>query len=549
MGRSVDHRRAGRWAGKLAGLAVALTVARPAAGGNSEISDANVELAIQKAAIWLWAQQNEHGHWEAGSDPNARDWAGNTALALLALVYAGENPRDRRMDQAIDWLAIQDLRGTYVYGLRAQLLSQLPGTKYSRRLERDLTWLLEAQAPASTQSPGAYDYVAVSADAKTPNWDNSVTQFGVLGVWMAADAGLYVPPSYWEVVAEHFLRCQNGDGGWHYGKRGPGRSTGSMTAAGLASLFIALDQRYADRPREAAGILAAINRGLDWLGREYTPENPPVLNEWAYYYLYGVERVGRASGYRYFRDKDWFRNGAAYLLSKQKSAGQWPATGSNMTELRNTAFATLVLCHSRAPVVLNKLALGPDWDGRLRDAANVARFAGHTFERVLNWQIADLDHPLDDLTEAPVLYWYGEQPATLDEVQVQKIREYCQRGGMVFAVAGREEFRDTLNDLAARAFPELALRPLPPDHALLSGEVQFAISDPPLLLELNNGVRTLMLICTRDLAAAWNRYSVRGKPTPELQLAANVYLYAVDKSLPRSRLETQIGRASCRERV
>ncbi len=538
MDRRAGQGRTKRWAGKIAGAAVALAVVCRAAAGDVEISDANVELAIQKAVVWLWAQQNEHGHWETGKDPNARDWAGNTALALLALVYAGENPRDQRMDQVLEWLAIQDLHGTYVYGLRAQLLAQLPGTKYTRRLERDLAWLLEAQAGPATQSPGAYDYVAVSRDAKAPNWDNSVTQFGVLGVWMAADAGLNVPPTYWEVVAEHFLRSQKGDGGWDYGKRGPGRSTGSMTAAGLASLFIVLDQRYADRSREAAGILAAINRGLDWLGREYTPENPPVLNEWAYYYLYGVERVGRASGYRYFRDKDWFRGGATYLLGKQKSAGQWSATGSNMTDLRNTAFATLVLCHSRAPVVFNKLALGPDWDGRLRDAANVARFAGHTFERVLNWQIVDLDHPLEDLTESPVLYWYGQRPATLDEVQIQKIREYCQRGGLVFAVAGQDEFRDTVNDLATRAFPELTPRPLPPDHPLFSGEVQFPVADPPLLLELHNGVRTLMLVCTRDIAAAWNRYSIRGRPTPELQLAANVYLYAVDKSLPRSRLET-----------
>jgi hypothetical protein len=68
--------------------------------------------------------------------------------------------------------------------------------------------------------------------------------------------------------------------------------------------------------------------------------------------------------------------------------------------------------------------------------------------------------------------------------------------------------------------------------------VQFAIEQPPALLEVHNGVRTLMLLSTRDLAQAWNRYMPRGRLELDFQLALNVYLLATDKMTIRSRLQT-----------
>jgi hypothetical protein len=502
-----------------------------------EVTDEAVEAAIQKAVSWLWDQRNDFGHWEPGSDKNGRNWAGDSALVLLALLYAGEKPTEDRLDRNLDWLAGQTLNGTYVVGLRAQVLALVGGKKYLPRLREDVSWLVDNVAPRSAQEPGTYDYIARPGE-KSNTWDNSVTQFGVLGTWMAADAGVSVPEDYWEMVGEHFLHSQKPDGGWDYGKRIPGRSSGSMTAAGVAALFITLDQRYADRPKEAAGFMGAINRGLDWLGREYGPENPHGNGEWQYYYLYGIERAGRASGRKYFRNKDWFHSAATYLLEHQAPQGHWPGGGDQMSTLRNTALALLVLCHSRAPLLFNKLELGAEWDHRLRDVANLTRYAGHSFERLLNWQTVTLDGTMEDLLEAPVLYLYGESACDFDDVQVQKLREYCRRGGLIFAVAGGAGFRTSIENLAARAFPEYAPRALPPEHPLFSGAVQFPIDDPPLVLEVSSGVRTLLLLATRDLAGTWNRYTTRGKPAPELQLGANVYLYATDKTTIRSRLQT-----------
>jgi hypothetical protein len=505
-----------------------------------DVTDENVESAIQRAAAWLESKRVSAADWETSTNVKDVHWAGTSALAALALLYAGRDPREAALQDTLDWLASQTMNGTYAIGVRAHALALVPGRRYHARLQADLEWLLRAAGTRGSDAAGAYNYTPIEPGAagKNSRWDNSVSQFGVLGVWTAADAGLPVPETYWETVGEHWIQAQNTDGGWGYQDHNP--STGSMTAAGLASLFVVLDQRYTERPREAGGLLTAIELGLTWLGREYGPENPRGNADWRYYYMYGVERVGAASGHKYFRNQDWFRGIAAYLLEKQRPDGSWPGSGDYMSALRNTAFGLMALCHGRAPLLFNKLQHGDDWDTKLRDVAGLTRYASRTFERVLNWQIVRLDSPLEDLLEAPVLYMYGQSKRDFNDIEVQKVREYCQRGGLLFAVAGKDdaEFVRSFEELAARAFPDYPRRPLLPDHPLFTGEVQFEIKDPPPMIQVHNGVRTLMLLSARDLAAAWNRHGPHGSVEPDFQLAGNIYLYATDKHTPRSRLQT-----------
>ena len=152
-------------------------------------------------------------------------------------------------------------------GTRAHVLALVPGRKYTTELKGDLKWLLDAVYQRGSENPGCYTYQSPGKDAKSGNWDNSNSQFGVLGVWMAAEAGLEVPAWYWEIVAEHWITCQTKEGGWGYLRDQP--PTGSMTAAGLTALFVALDQRYAGRPQEAGGLISAIDAGLTWLARKH----------------------------------------------------------------------------------------------------------------------------------------------------------------------------------------------------------------------------------------------------------------------------------------
>ena len=375
---------------RLTAVCLAVGLGSAACAEGPAVTDAAVETAIQRAVTWIKAQRQDARHWEDEISTEDRFWGGTSGLAVLALLYAGEDPRTDFMDSSLDWLSSQALRGTYTYGTRAHALALVPGTKYSSRLESDLEWLVHNVWPSDGSTPGAYGYNPRPQGTTNGQWDNSNSQYGVLGVWMATDAGLSVPTSYWQNVGGHWLRHQQPDGGWGY--HAQDASTGSMTAAGLATLFVVLDRIYADRPSDAVQLKAAIQSGLTWLGREFTPaKNPFGEARWLYYYLYGVERVGRASGYKYFRDNDWFREGAAFLLEKQDPDGHWRGSGALMSDLRNTCFALMFLCHGRAPLLFNKLQHGDDWDDKLRDAAGLTHFTQRTLERLLNWQIVRLD--------------------------------------------------------------------------------------------------------------------------------------------------------------
>ncbi len=503
------------------------------------LTDAQVSEAIERGVAWLKKQRGSDIHWDGRRAKTERYFAGDTALALLALQFAGENPRTEEMARALDWLAEQTLSWTYTVSVRLQALSLVPGNRFRARLDEDMKWMLAAHWTRETSDFGAYSYESYAQSKIADRYDNSNTQFAVLGMWMATDEGAEAGQleNYWLMMQDHWTRTQKPDGGWPY--EPAMESTGSMTAAGLATLFIILDRAHAKTNfRKAHPLLRAITLGMDWFGREFTPENPNGDAKWKYYYLYGVERVGRASGRKYFRQRDWFRLGADYLLREQQKDGSWSATGDEMTSLRNTCFALMFLSHGRAPLLLNKLEHGDDWDIKLRDAAGLARFAESALERTLGWQIVSLEGPLRDLLEAPVLYVHGGKSWQFSDVDVQKLRLYCQQGGLIWGVAADNsaEFLQSFRDMAQRAFPEFSMRTLPTTHALFSGDVQYKIENPPPMFELSNGTRTLMLLSPTDVAAAWNQYRVRSA-APDFQLGANVYLYATDKTTIRSRLE------------
>ncbi len=497
------------------------------------VTDQTVDDAITRAVAWIKSQRNEAGHWERGEDSTARFWAGDSALALLALLYAGENPRASDMAASLAWLAAQPMKATYTRGTRAHVFALVPGRTYRGQLQEDLRWLIRAVHPPSSPHAGAYGYLSMQ-EARGGWYDNSNSQFGVLGVWMATEAGARAGDlkRYWTQTEKHWLADQRPDGGWTY--QDQQQSTGSMTAAGLATLYVVLDHLHSGgRGKKAQPVNEAIGRGLDWLGRNFSTENPHGAQQWKYYYLYGVERVGRASGRKYLRGRDWFRIGAAELLSTQRDDGSWNH------QLRDTCFALMFLCHGRAPLLFNKLDFGGDWDRYLRDVAGLDRYAQHAFERLLNWQIVSLDGTLDDLLEAPVLYLTGHDAWTPTDAQVERLREYSRRGGLIFAVVqrGGHAFAASIRALAGKMFPGYALAALPPTHPLFTGEVQFSISKPPEVLAVSNGVRTLLLLCQEDVADAWNRYRVRSTPR-EFWLGCNVYMYATDKHIVRSRLQT-----------
>src|SRR5438045_8203476 len=95
-----------------------------------------------------------------------------------------------------------------------------------------------------------------------------------------------------------------------------------MTCAGLASMFVA--HGYLEPARFTGNVgrepfIPAITKGLKWLE---SADNSIDLDHGGYN-LYGLERVGLASGFKYLGSHDWYRELAAQALTDQQADGSF----------------------------------------------------------------------------------------------------------------------------------------------------------------------------------------------------------------------------------
>ncbi len=243
------------------------------------------------------------------------------------------------------------------------------------------------------------------------NGDHSNTQYALLGLRAAARMGIKVRPRVWYNSLVHFLHTQARKGprvkllltdprkggrfkygikvmaharGWGYPSGGPpGMATGSMTTAGIACLIICRDELLYKRTffkaekdgSKRAKLLGetkrAIYDGLAWMQKYFAVEfNPAVRANFQgkkrkgkkvnpvgkahggrtdYYYLYGLERAFVLSGTKIIGNHDWYREGAEFLLKKQRRDGHWNNEIGWRSNITATCFALLFLKRSTYP--------------------------------------------------------------------------------------------------------------------------------------------------------------------------------------------------------
>jgi len=510
----------------LAALAAAAGAAR-AQGAEQDWDDRAVAGAVERAVGYLWSKQ-EDGFWPAtGENAPRGNEAGLTALCAQALLAAGVSPHQPRMKRALERLAAAKTDSTYTRAVRACVWATVGSrSRYGPNLKDDVRHLV-----LGADDNGAYDYVPIGRgpQARIPAaggaWDNSNSQMAVLGVWAGQEAGVDVPAGYWQLVHDHWKRCQGDDGGWCYQEKGP--SYGSMSVAGLATMFICFDALYSDQFAKclAETDYPPIERGLKWLDRNFSAEtNPGLGTERYHYYLYGVERVGLASGYKYFGGKDWYKLGAQALLATQGENGGW-------RDPVKTAFAVLFLARGRHPVLFNKLRYEGDWNSRPRDLANFTRWASRHFERTVNWQIVDLNVPVRELHDAPILYISGASAPTLSKQDVAKLREFVLQGGMILSesACNSAAFTLAMGKIYTEMFPLHQLKRLPADHPIYDQHFEVG-AERRSLWGVSNGVRMLAIHAPAELSLAWQlRRELTDSDT--FKLGANIYLYVTDKEI------------------
>jgi Domain of unknown function (DUF4159) len=527
-------------------LSVAIVLPGPRAGAADGVTSEQVRQAIEAGVRFLKARQQHDGSWGGGATAYS---VGETSLVALALLSTGEDPAAPDMHAALEYLrsfAPEPLNNTYAIGLQTMVFAAAEPRHDRARILANVEWLERAQLkPAGdwTYNTGAFGF-----------GDNSNSQYALLGLQAAGEAGINVGPRVLNFARNYYEITQLRDGGWGYNVRIK-QASGSMTCAGLASLIITGARRYeslerlqGERIRDCGkGVVNFhVTRAIDWLASHFqVVQNFGHGLVWKYYYLYGLERAGRLTGTRFFGRYDWYRLGAQELVRTQiRQAGSWRGVGQE-DEILATSFALLFLAKGRAPVLINKLRHFPtgDWDNDPDDVRNMVGIISQDWKHLLTWQVVDVElATLQDMLQAPIAFFNGHDEPVFGAPGKRNLREFVEQGGVILAEAccGSERFDRGFRRLIKEVFPEdqYPLRLLPADHPIWRARHVLNPHDYPLW-GIEHGCRTVVIYSPHDLSCYWNQVE-RSPDRPGVDHAVavgqNVIDYVTGRELPADKL-------------
>ncbi|MBN2492536.1 MAG: VWA domain-containing protein [Planctomycetes bacterium] len=328
-----------------------------------------INEAIRKGARFLMK-----GHAE-GFDPRSHE----APLVILALLHSRELPKDPALyAKAVACLERHEFTYSYDAALTIMGLVWVDPNRHRPRIQRIAQVLVDGQCVEGSWSylgeqlkavkpeaaPGKEGAAAGAAGIEVlggepiPGWpgtekaepvalkrerpwerlggDYSCSQYAILGLLAADSAGVRAPRETWEHALRWYVDGHNPGRGWGYGQRHT--TTGSMTTAGLAGLAVTCF-RLGETSPEAERALA---EGVDWLGRNFRLDANPSSNSYHFYYLYGLERAGRLLGKEFLGAREWYPEGARYLVKTQAADGSW--TGNSTEDpVLDTSYALLFL--------------------------------------------------------------------------------------------------------------------------------------------------------------------------------------------------------------
>jgi hypothetical protein len=365
------------------------------------------------------------GQLDPDRDANQRSYSsGRLALCLLTLIKAEVNRRDPVVQDGFRELRRRILVDSYSLGLALMAMEALYAPDHERQA------LIEGrlQSPAKRNVPPEdlklmqewTDQLLKNTDAcddvrrgyllrfnyvpGMQRYDNSNTQYALLGLYSAYLCGVKISPTRWHANAQHWIKDQGQDeqasvplrlvthreysravvareasssrtvtagtkvpiGGWPYVnvrpvsqdvKRAPGRPpergsplTGSMTTAGVTGITICEAVLFRERKgmELTSKLRDAKRRGFAWLLYNFSVRSNKNHRAHYYYYLYGLERACELSQVRLLGNRDWYFEGATMLLELQRKVrrrGQF-RSGS----LHDTCFAILFLKLASPPL-------------------------------------------------------------------------------------------------------------------------------------------------------------------------------------------------------
>ncbi|QEL18233.1 DUF4159 domain-containing protein [Limnoglobus roseus] len=535
-----------------------------------------VNRAIEKGKKFLIEREGGKGNWEGLLLETIGDQVGGqTALATLALLTSGVPAEDKVVQRGLDYLRKLEPRKTYVVALSTMAFAEAKQkSKDLDRIQKNTEWLLANSIRDKGKLIGWSYPSHIVPDA-------SNTQYALLGLYAAKQAGVKIDDKHWEEIRDLYIRIQKPAGHWVYNYSGAaGGLDGpsfSMTTAGVCGLLIAgmglndSQQQLNEITGVAAncGVYTAnepLAKGMKWISDRFSFDTAPGLKS-VYYNVYGLERLGRISGQRFIGKYDWYREGCDYLTRVQNDNGSWVGEGGAADRFPtiSTSFALMFLAKGKTPILLTKLAfdtLGdPDnvigWNRKQSDVRNLTEFASRELFNGTNlaWQVYDgrkielsgekLQTEVESLLACPVVYFNGHTRPNLTGAQRDLLKKYVDEGGFVLAEAccGSEEYTREFRALMRELFPESKLEPMKPEHAIWRSFFSVSPADIAGVECMERGCKTVVVLCTKPLAGYWeeNRFMVsKGTPAKNqgqraYQFAGNVIAYATGMQPPEQR--------------
>ncbi|HEY8668345.1 MAG TPA: DUF4159 domain-containing protein, partial [Tepidisphaeraceae bacterium] len=491
---------------------------------------------------------------------------GQQALADWAMLASGESFQSPWMQKRINWVACFDSPETYDRAMRLQALACLPPREWQPWVKRDADWLI-----SSITDQG--NFTAEWLGGPSAGFgDNANGQYGVLGLWAAHRCGYPIDDKVWKAVDSYWRSAQQPSvdepaqgAGWavnSFKNVKPGeqnafgnRVSAPMTAGGV--LTLSLTERFLEGPKRVdvgASFSPEMLKGLRWLDKHFSFADVEGDSDF-YYYIWTIQNVGQASGYRTFNKVDWFREATARLLNDQLPDGLWKGPKGPIV---STSFALLYLARARGPLAVCKVrfepaadpkkhrapgaggpggAEGAAWNNRPNDLLNFTDFVSNALEVPTSWQIADLDQPVYELIESQMLYLATHRPFALTDEQIARLREYINAGGLLVLAPEGSNLNaplGSMRELAAKLYPGRELGKIDPKHPFydLFAKVKGNIA----ISTVDNGIRPLVVIVERDIGRELQMD--RDNQRDAMNLMANLYLYASGRDAKRPRIVT-----------
>lgn len=355
-------------------LLAGLFGAHAPAAQDTRVPQQSINEAVDRGVDWLLLQQRRDGSWgeedfvpKGHRDPRS-DLTAFCAYTLLKCRVPYDHPA---LQRALVYLEQGRPRTTYAIANEIMLLVATGEERWTGRTES----LLEDLLALRHEGHGTWGYPG----HPSIQTDLSNTQYAVLALRAAANAGHKVPKKLWSEVAERVLVHQEapqpaepGEGrgskpqraGFAYLLPNPASPSfgynvpnASMTTAGLTVLRVADEQLGSKLPgRLKKQVKEAVELGFRWLEDHFSvTSNVKGEESWIYYYLYGLQRLGALYEVETIGAHEWYWEGAAELVKWQLEDGHWEK-GSYREWPRqpmphaNTGYALLFLVKAMAPI-------------------------------------------------------------------------------------------------------------------------------------------------------------------------------------------------------